>query len=284
MKAFKDFLAEKAANLVGMRPEPIQAIIDEETKHFRDSVSITERKTLPDTGIIPLQNPTSWMKIPDVIACFVDMEGSTKLSATTHPNTTAKCYRYFTQTAVKIFHEMDSPYIDVRGDGVFALFDHNKAHTALAAVVSFKTFVSKEFTPRVTEATGGMVIGGHYGIDCRSVLVRKMGLKIVDGRTDRQNEVWAGKPVNMAAKLAGRSSDNKIWVSDRFYKKLKGDRALYSCGCGGQPGSKTLLWSAEDLEGDDRFDFDTAYVLKSDWCNTHGKEYLRDVVKYDEAA
>ena len=37
------------------------------------------------------------------------MEGSTKLSATTHPNTTAKCYRYFTQTAVKIFHEMDSP-------------------------------------------------------------------------------------------------------------------------------------------------------------------------------
>lgn len=151
-------------------------------------------------------------------------------------------------------------------------------------MVSFKTFVSKEFTPRVTDATGGMVIGGHYGIDCRSVLVRKMGLKIVEGRTDRQNEVWAGKPVNMAAKLASRSTENKVWVSDRFYKKLKGDRALYSCGCGSEAGAKTLLWTPEDVKADDRFDFDTAYVLKSNWCNTHGKEYLRDVVKCDEAA
>lgn len=281
MKTFRQFLAEKAANLVGMRPEPIQDIIDEETRHFRDSVSITERKTLPDTGLIPLVNPTAWMKIPDVVACFVDMEGSTKLSATTHPNTMAKCYRYFTQTAVKIFHEMDSSYIDVRGDGVFALFDYNKVHTALASVVSFKTFVSKEFKPRVREATDGMEIGGHYGIDMRGVLVRKMGLRIVDGRTDRQNEVWAGKPVNMAAKLASRSTENKIWVSDRFYKKLTGERAKFSCGCGSPDGSKKLLWSPVDLGGDDRFDFDTAYVLKSDWCGTHGKEYLRDVVAYD---
>ena len=281
MKRFREFINDAGAMLTGMRPEPIQSIIDQETTYFKSPVAITERGTIPDTGLIPLVNPTAWMKIPDVIACFVDMEGSTKLSASTHPNTTAKCYRYFTQTAVKIFHEMESPYIDVRGDGVFALFDSNRSHTALASVVSFKTFVAKEFTPRVKEATGGEVINGHYGIDCRTVLVRKMGLKIVDGRTDRQNEVWAGKPVNMAAKLASRSEDNKIWVSDRFHKKLTGDRALNSCGCGGEGGQRAGLWTKVDVSDDDRFDFANAFVLGSNWCETHGKEYLRDIVRYD---
>lgn len=281
MMHFKEFLKEKAI-AVGLRPEPIQAIIDEETKHFRDTVSVTERRTIPDTSIIPIENPTHWFKIPDVIACFVDMEGSTQLSAGTHANTTAKCYRYFTNTAVRMFHEMDSPYIDVRGDGVFALFDHNKAHTALAAVVSFKTFVAKEFMPRAKEATGGAVIGGHYGIDCKTVLVRKMGLKISNGRTDRQNEVWAGKPVNMAAKLASKSTDNQIWVSDRFHKKLTGEKARMSCGCGSSSGESMPLWSEINVSDDARFDFEKAMMLKSNWCEKHGKQFIKEIVKYDE--
>jgi class 3 adenylate cyclase len=280
MTRLRDFLADQAESL-GLRPEPIQTIIDEETSHFRGTVSVQQRRTIPSTDQIPISNPTHWLKIPDVIACFVDMEGSTKLSAGTHANTTAKCYRYFTNTAIRIFHEMESPYIDVRGDGVFALFDYNRAHVALAAVVSFKTFVTKEFTPKVKEATSGTIIGGHYGIDCRTVLVRKMGLKIVDGRTDRQNEVWAGKPVNMAAKLASRSTNNEIWVSDRYYAKLTGNKARMSCGCGSADGLPKLLWDEEDVSQDDRFDFDKAMVLKSNWCDKHGKQFLREVMRYD---
>ncbi|MDX2204247.1 MAG: hypothetical protein NW223_15960 [Hyphomicrobiaceae bacterium] len=278
MMRFKEFINEKAEAL-GLRPEPIQAIVDEETKHFRDTVSVTDRRTIPSTDLIPITNPTHWLKIPDVIACFVDMEGSTKLSAGTHANTTAKCYRYFTNTAIRIFHEMEAAYIDVKGDGVFALFDYNRAHTALAAVVSFKTFVAKEFTPRVQEATDGTIIGGHYGIDCRTVLVRKMGLKIVDGRTDRQNEVWAGKPVNMAAKLAGLSTNNEVWVSDRYFKKLTSEKATHTCGC--PDGVPRPLWQPRDLTEDTRFDFDKAMVLSSNWCQTHGKQFLKGLVKAD---
>lgn len=280
MMHFREFINEKA-EAFGLRPDSIQAIINEETRHFRDTVSVTERRTIPSTDQIPISNPTTWLKIPDVIACFVDMEGSTKLSASTHPNTTAKCYRYFTNTAIRIFHEMESPYIDVRGDGVFALFDHNKTHMALAAVVSFKTFVANEFMPKVSEATDGMTIGGHYGIDCKTVLVRKMGLKIVDGRTDRQNEVWAGKPVNMAAKLASRSTNNEIWVSDRFYSKVTGEKARKSCGCGTLDNQPALLWREQDVSGDDRFDFDKAMILRSNWCPTHGKQFIKEIVKYD---
>ena len=50
---------------------------------------------------IPLGgNGLNWIKIPDLICCFVDMEGSTKLSAELHERGTAKAYRYFTNTAI----------------------------------------------------------------------------------------------------------------------------------------------------------------------------------------
>jgi len=112
------------------------------------------------------------------------------------------------------------------------------------------------------------------------VLVRKLGFKRYRGRTDRQNEVWAGKPVNMAAKLAGLSNDNELLVSDRFLKKIKHDLVRKSCGC--PSGEKKELWTEKDLAEDNRFDFDTAYALHSNWCSIHGKKYCEDIIQLDE--
>ncbi len=270
-------LAKKAVE--GLRPPSIQKIIDDETSLFNKSTKITRRNTIPETTQIPIENPLYWLQIPDVIACFVDMEGSTKLSASTHERSTAKVYRYFTNTAIRIFHHFDARYIDVKGDGVFALFDSDQLYTSLAATISIKTFVSKEFTPKTRSKTE-LEIGGHFGIDQRTVLVRKLGLKFSGNRTDRQNEVWAGKPVNMAAKLAGISTNNRLWVSDRYYSKLKDDKATMSCGC---PGGQSMpLWQEEDLTDDTRFDFDKAWSLGSNWCDIHGKSFCRDLVRLDK--
>lgn len=276
-------IAEAAAEVVGLRTDAVQAIIDDETRILGEAVGVTRRNAIPATSEIPLQNATSWFEIPDVIACFVDMEGSTKLSATTHPKTTAKAYRYFTNTAIRIFDDFDAQYIDVRGDGVFALFNGDRPHTALAATVSFKDFVSREFTPRIKKLTE-LNIGGHYGIDRKNVLVRRMGLKFYNNDLHRQNEVWAGKPINMAAKLASRSSNGEIWVSDRFHKFLWGENSLMTCGCvGGQfTGVRTKLWSEISVKDDDRFDFENARVLTSDWCKHHGKAFCKSIVKYDQ--
>lgn len=257
----------------------IENIISTEVDCFKQAVSITVRSKIPDTTQIPIVNPTYWFKIPNVICCFVDMEGSTKLSANLHDRTTAKAYRLFTETAIRIFAEFNSPYIDIKGDGVFALFDSDQPYTALAATVTFKTFVADYFTPMVKEKTS-QTIGGHFGIDQKTVLVRKLGLKRYQGRTDRQNEVWAGKPINMAAKLASLSTNNRLWVSDRYFKNIKDEKALYSCGC--PNGTKSFLWKKEDLTSDNRFDFDTAYSLGSNWCEKHGKYFCANLVSIDK--
>ena len=135
-------------------PKSIQNIIDAEVDQFEQAVSITKKNKIPTTAEIPIENPAHWMKVPGVICCFVDMEGSTKLSAGSHEKTTAKTYRLFTETAVRIFAKFDAEYIDVKGDGVFALFNDNRAYTALAATVTFKTFVHNHFTPMVEEKRG----------------------------------------------------------------------------------------------------------------------------------
>jgi hypothetical protein len=70
-------LAERVAE--GLRPNTVQKIIDDETAIFGQGTQITVKNKIPDTAQIPIENPAYWLKIPDVIACFVDMEGSTML-------------------------------------------------------------------------------------------------------------------------------------------------------------------------------------------------------------
>src|SRR5260370_29437009 len=190
-----------------------QRIIDEQVELYGCQRTTELRTRIPPTDNIPLRNRSHWLKIPDVISVFVDMKGSTQLSAQKHERGTAGAYQLFTGTAVGLFHEFDAPYIDVRGDGVFALFNQDQVYLALAAAVTFKTFADDVFVPRLQEVTN-IELGAHIGIDQEVVLVRKIGLKRHIDRTDRQNEVWAGKPVNMSSKLAARPEAGELLVSD----------------------------------------------------------------------
>lgn len=245
---------------------------------FGRTRQITEYTRIPETTQIPIENEIHWLKIKDVTCVFVDMKGSTQLSASVYDKSTAGAYQLFTQTAVEIFHAFQTPYVDVRGDGVFGLFNFDQVYRALATAISFKTFADLVFAEKMEEKFG-VKVGCHIGIDRRTVLVRKVGLKRVDGRTDRQNEVWAGKPINMASKLAAAGDAGELLVSDRFYRKITADAARKSCGCPG--GEKVSLWTEIDVSDDPKFDFDSAYKLKSRWCSEHGREFCTTMLTLD---
>lgn len=263
-------------------PERCKTLIDEGLSQYKQGTHITRYTAIPITSAIPLDNPHQWLRIPDVICVFVDMKGSTQFSASTQESKTASAYQFFTGTAVRLFHEFDAPYIDVRGDGVFALFNEGQEYRALAAAVTFKTFARDLFEPTVKEVTE-LSVPAHIGIDQKTVLVKKVGLRKTGGRSDRQNEVWAGKPINMASKLAGRAGADELLVSDRFFDRLHDEHALKSCGCrDGTPVQKSELWAPVDVsEAEGLFDFETAYVLKSRWCPIHGKEYCEAILRLD---
>ncbi len=105
-----------------------QSIIDEQVEIYNRRTTIEVRNKIPPTEQIPIESsdkPWHWLKIRDVICVFVDMKGSTQLSATRQDKTMAGAYQLFTNTAIKIFHAFETPYIDIKGDGVFALFNEN---------------------------------------------------------------------------------------------------------------------------------------------------------------
>lgn len=255
-------------------------IANDEISISKKAVSVTNYNKIPETAKIPIENPSSWLKIPNVICVYVDMIGSTKLSAEEHEKTTAKSYRLFTNTLVRIFDYYESPDIDIKGDGVFALFNSNNPYKAVVAAVTAKTIVETVIDPEIKNVTGN-THGAHIGIDQSTVLVRKLGFKRFADRTDRQNEVWAGKTVNMAVKLSSMTKAGEMLVSDRFFKNIQNDLVLKSCGCGSADDQPVNLWEKVELS-DDKFDFDIAYRLKSRWCEVHGLEYIKKILKLDK--
>lgn len=259
----------------------IENLIDSQLEKFEKNASITNRNSIPSDGNFPLN---SWYKIPDVICLYVDIRNSTGLSATSHDCSTASVYKLFTGTAVRIFHEFEAPYVDVSGDGVFAVFNSTQPHRAIATAVTFKTFAENIFMKKVNAKIKNVDIGVHIGLDTKTVLVKQIGIKDHDSRDSRKNEVWAGKPINMAAKLAAMSKDDELWCSERFYNLVKdSDLVTMSCGCSGgeETGVKSMLWTEKNVSQENKFDFDKAYILKSQWCKIHGKEWCEGIINLD---
>lgn len=257
----------------------VKGLIDDALDLYADGTTYEARSEIPDTNYIPSsKKPRHWFQINDVICVFADMKHSTQLSAAQHPESTAGIYQLFTGTAVRLLDYFDPPYIDVRGDGAFALFNPGQLYTALAAAVTFKTFVVENFTTKVKDKTG-LELGAHIGIDQATVLVHKVGMSPYKNRTDRQNEVWAGKPVNMASKLAAMGEMDELWVSDRYYDKITHEYARKSCDCNGD---KVELWESKSMADEDKYDFETAHVLRSHWCSIHGAEYCDTILKLDD--
>lgn len=262
----------------------VQEQIEQALGLYAQGSSIEIRNKIPVTSEIPsTHKPTRWYQVNDVICVFVDMKNSTILSASKHARSTASVYKLFTETAVRILDLFGPAYIDVRGDGVFALFDHDQPYTAIAAAVSFKTFATKHFREKVKDLKLDIEIDAHIGIDQGTILVRKLGMSPVKGRDDRQNEVWAGKPVNMASKLASIGDLGDLLVSDRYFNNIQHELVTHSCDCSIEQGEERgKLWSEYSVADDPKFNFDMAYRLGSQWCSIHGQEWCERIMSLDD--
>ena len=268
--------------------DAIHSLISERERVFGIENTITNRNTLLTDGAYPLAD-NQWIKIPDVVCVFVDIRNSTGLSATLHDKSTASIYELFTGTAIRMFHLFKAEYIDIKGDGVFALFSKDQVHRAFAAAMSFKTFAGDSFLRLVKQKLPETLsVGFHMGIDQKTVLVKKLGLKNAEGRDIRQNEVWAGKPINMAAKLAALSNDGELFVSGRFYHNLSQNILVQrSCGCtvgSSARGARVPVWEIVEKPEGSPFDFEKIYKIKTFWCVNHGKKWCEDIIALDTKA
>ncbi len=256
----------------------LKAIVSAEIELYERGTEVSPLDHFPATSEIPFQDARLWIRVESPICVFLDMRGSTAMSASDDDKNTAAAYRLFTTTMVKILHRLDADYIDVQGDGAFGLFAESKPHAALAAAITANTFAREVFTPLVFRRAG-LTVGSHVGIDRKTLLVRKIGLRRDRDRTDRQNEVWAGRTVNMAAKLAALADDGEILASDRFHAALRVEAGKWRCECDPHPST----WIPRSVSGNTSFDFEEARSLAKIWCPLHGRELCDALARLDSA-
>ena len=197
-------------------------------------VQVDNQEAIPGEGPV---HRGLWWRIPHVTAVFADLKGSTALSSSLPPEAAAIAYTYFIRVMTVVLQGFSAGYVEVQGDGIFGLFAGQRSmFFAAACAITMRTQVEKTVAPKFKrDASVDRDLKVGIGIDRGTLLVRQLGLKGTD-----QNEVWAGMPVNAAAKLSSVAGPDEIVVSDRVISGYERSakvrqRALFgTCGCEGR--------------------------------------------------
>lgn len=228
---------------------------------------------------LPDANNKTWFRVDEVVAVFADLQNSTQLgTGTKHAASTAAIYRAATGNVVTIYHEFEADFIQVQGDGAFGLFWGKRAiERALCAAVTVKTFSEQILVPKLESRwEDDPETGFKVGLGTGRVLVKNIGTP----RNEHEQEpVWAGKPVNYAAKAAQQASRHELIVTGSVWDAIKdNDYLTVSCGHG-DGNSPATLWEDVDIE---RLTHDEdeakGRLLKSTWCSECGPHFVAAIL------
>ncbi|MBR7744359.1 hypothetical protein KC207_13780 [Phycicoccus sp. BSK3Z-2] len=250
--------------------KPVSDLLDdcaEETKDVLDKnppVEDVDPDDL-DANDLPDAKNKTWYRLEDVVAVFADLQNSTALGLGKHAASTAAIYRAATGNVVHIMNKFEADYIQIQGDGVFAIFwGERRYERALCAGVTAKTFSEETLVPKLEARwKGGPETGFKVGIASQRTLVKNLG---TPRNENEQEPVWAGKPVNYAAKAAQQALRHELIVTGSVWDFISGNDYLsVTCAC--DPGPN--LWqdvSIEKLNHDE--DEAAGRLLKAKWCET----------------
>lgn len=221
-----------------------------------------------DLGKLPIAR-REWARVDEIVVVVADLKDSTKLGTGKHAASTASIYEAAVAPVARIFLDFDADDIDIQGDcGIGIFWGDGRLERAFCAGVTIKTFSERHLEAQLEARWPELPkTGFKLSMAASRILVKKIG---VPGKPDYQEEVWAGKAVNYAAKAAQSSDRREMWVTGSVWERLSNnDYVAYSCDCGGAPSPS--LWDDVEIkklpDGDeDRY----GRKLTSMWCIIHG--------------
>jgi class 3 adenylate cyclase len=244
-------------------------------EQLQNAVEVKDQERFPSKDEIYSQRRT-WKRIRDVVAVVVDLKDSTRMSFRNHPQTSARVYEAATGNCARIVETFSPEFVDIQGDGLFALYHGEKAYErALCAGITLKTFSERHLVPEIGRMPGSMSenvpdTGLKVGMASGVLAVKKVGVR------GEAEPVWAGRPVNWASKCAGRANAHELIATDTVFRHFEGnDYVTHSCGC--PNGSLSELWSEAVVE---KLPEEAARcrVLRTSWCTHHGDEFCKAIL------
>lgn len=214
-----------------------------------------------------------WKRIEDVVVVVADLANSTKLNFDKYVNTSASIYEAATGGAVRCLDQFGPDFVDIQGDGMFALFHGDtRWERAFCAAVTVKTFSRRHLVPLVEKYLDPKTpkTGFKLGMAAGILAVKNVGVR------GTNEPVWAGKPVNWAYKCAQAAKPEELIVSERVWNKLKdNDYVRFSCGC--DSGVVTDLWDSVLVDKLPEEDWN-CWRLTSSWCANCGQEFCNSIL------
>jgi class 3 adenylate cyclase len=217
-----------------------------------------------------------WHKLKDIVCVAADLKNSTKLGIGKHDTSTARIYQASTGGVVDIFDKFQADFIQIQGDGVFAIFWGDlRYERAMCSGITIKTF-SLQLVDRLESKWPELPETGYkVGVASNRVLVKKVG---TPRNPAQQEPIWAGKPVNFATKCAQSADRHELVVTGSLWDWIeKNDYLALSCPCGGGPSAN--IWSDKEIEKLPEGEPERqGRMLSAAWCKVHGKEFCDAVM------
>lgn len=218
-----------------------------------------------------------WIQVPDIVAVVADLKGSTKMGTGKHAASTASIYQAATGGVVEVFNKLGADFIQIQGDGAFALFwgdaRYERAMCAAITVQTFSEAMVKRLERRWPDAPQ---TGFKVGVASSRILVKRIG---TPRNPAEQEPVWAGKAVNYAAKAAQGADRHQVVVTGSVWDRIESnDYLTVSCGC--PDGTPAPLWEnvVIDRLPDDDPDAQ-GRMLPATWCDRHGATFCDAVLE-----
>jgi class 3 adenylate cyclase len=233
-----------------------------------------------DVASLPI-TARKWIKVPDIVAVVADLKNSTKLGTGKRAASTASIYQAATGGIVETFDQFDADFIQIQGDGAFALFWGDRRYErAMCAAITIRTF-SDDLVQRLESKWPTIVqTGFKLGVASQRVLVKRIG---TPRNPAQQEPVWAGKPVNYAAKAAQSADRHQVIVTGSVWDKISGnDYLTISCGCDGNgnlANPATTIWEDMTIERLPENEPEReGRRLVAPWCKIHGPEFCAAIL------
>jgi len=230
-----------------------------------------------DVSTLPI-TARRWIKVPDIVAVVADLKNSTQLGTDKWAASTASIYQAGTGGVVDVFNKFSADFIQIQGDGAFALFWGDMRYArALCSGITIKTF-SKDFVNRLEKKWPTIAeTGFKVGIASGRILVKRIG---TPRNPAEQEPIWAGKPVNYATKSAQSADRHELIVTGSVWDKIESnDYLAISCGCGNGGSPSTSIWHDVTIERLPKDDPEReGRCLTSAWCVVHGAEYCAAIM------
>lgn len=219
-----------------------------------------------------------WHRLEDAVAVVADLKSSTSFSYSQQPASTGAIMEVAVGGMTEIFDRFGVDYMQAQGDGGFGLFwGDDRYERAMCAAITIQSFSKDQFVPAITTKWPDLpATGFKVGVACGPILVKRVGKA---RKSDRQDPVWVGRPVNYASKCAQQTVPNEMLITGSVWDWVsQNDYLAMSCECGNGPSRG--IWKekqishlrVDDPEASGRF-------LTVGWCATHGVGFCEAVLE-----